>query len=158
MQRVTVTLPDSLCAELDRFMAERQYPNRSEAMRDLLRTAMRDSSAPAAQGAAMGVLSYVYDHDTRDLSRRLMHHHHDHHAVGLTTTHVHLDHETCLEVALLRGNGQALQVYADRVLAERGVRHGNLFLIPVESHAHTHPHGDDDTAATHEHVHVKDSF
>jgi CopG family transcriptional regulator, nickel-responsive regulator len=158
MQRVTVTLPDSLCAELDRYMTERHYPNRSEAMRDLLRAALRDGTAPAATGAAMGVLSYVYDHDTRDLSRRLMHHHHDHHDIGLTTTHVHLDHDTCLEVALLRGAGQALQAHADRVLAERGVRHGHLFLIPVEEHAHTHPHGDPDSAAPHDHVHVKDSF
>ncbi len=158
MQRVTFTLPDSLCAELDRYMAERQYPNRSEAMRDLLRAAMRDSTKPTATGAAMAVLSYVYDHDTRDLSRRLMHHHHDHHALGVTTTHVHLDHDTCLEVALLRGGGQEVQGYADRVLAERGVRHGHLFLIPIEAQAHTHPHGDDAAPVPHDHVHVKDRF
>ena len=159
MQRVTVTLPDALCAELDRYIAARQYPNRSEAMRDLLRAAMRANTAPDAQGQAMGVLSYVYDHDTRDLSRRLMHHHHDHHALGLSTTHVHLDHDTCLEVALLRGAGPALTAYADSVLAERGVRHGHLFLIPVEAHDHVHPHGPHgDDAHPHEHVHVKDSF
>ena len=158
MQRITVTLPDSLCAALDRHMADRQYPNRSEAMRDLLRAAMRDSTTPEATGSAMGVLSYVYDHGTRDLSRRLMHHHHDHHALGVTTTHVHLDHDTCLEVALLRGEGQALQTYANGVLAERGVRHGNLFLIPIEATAHSHPHGDTETPTSHDHVHVKERF
>ena len=158
MQRVTVTLPDSLCADLDRYMADRKYPNRSEAMRDLLRAAMRDNTAPDATGPAMGVLSYVYDHDTRDLSRRLMHHHHDHHALGVTTTHVHLDHDTCLEVALLRGAGQMLQAYADGVLAERGVRHGHLFLIPIEEQAQTHGHGTDAAPAPHHHVHVKDRF
>jgi len=97
MQRVTVTLPEGLCADLDAFAATRKYANRSEAMRDLLRNALRDGKGAArADGQAMGVLSYVYDHHTRDLASRLMHHHHDHHALTVTTSHVHLDHDTCL--------------------------------------------------------------
>ena len=156
MQRVTITLPGPLCTELDRHVADRRYDNRSEAVRDLLRTALRDTAAPAQTGAAMGVLSYVYDHHTRDLASRLMHHHHDHHALSITTSHVHLDHDTCLETAILRGPVAALRAYADGVLGQRGVLHGNLFLIPVEAHAHTHDHGHG--ADHHEHLHVKDSF
>ncbi|MDD7971151.1 nickel-responsive transcriptional regulator NikR [Roseinatronobacter alkalisoli] len=157
MQRVTITLPDTLCAELDAFVAARRYDNRSEAVRDLLRSGLRDQGRGPEDGDAMGVLSYVYDHDTRDLARRLMHHHHDHHALTVTTTHVHLDHDTCLETAILRGQVAAIQAYADGVLGQRGVMHGNLFLIPVEARHHTHDHGDGQKTA-HEHLHVKNSF
>ncbi|SDW46717.1 nickel-responsive transcriptional regulator NikR [Roseicitreum antarcticum] len=156
MQRVTVTLPDGLCAELDRLVGAGRYDNRSEAVRDLMRAALRSTAPREDTGEAMGVLSYVYDHHTRDLASRLMHHHHDHHALSVTTSHVHLDHDTCLETAILRGPVGALQAYADGVLGQRGVMHGNLFLIPVESHAHTHDHGQG--SAAHEHLHVRDSF
>lgn len=155
MQRITVTLPESLCKELDQFVRDRRYDNRSEAMRDLLRASLRGSDNEAA-GEAMGVLSYVYDHHTRDLASRLIHHHHDHHALSVTTSHVHLDHDTCLETAILRGEVNALRAYADGVLSQRGVMHGNLFLIPVETLAVTHDHGHG--AARHEHLHVKESF
>jgi CopG family transcriptional regulator, nickel-responsive regulator len=155
MQRVTVTLPESLCEQLDAFARDRRYDNRSEAVRDLLRAAFRTGDAEPA-GEAMGVLSYVYDHHTRDLASRLMHHHHDHHALSITTSHVHLDHDTCLETAILRGPADALRAYADGVLSQRGVMHGNLFLIPVAAHATAHDHGHGTTQ--HDHLHVRDSF
>ena len=154
MQRVTVTLPGPLCEELDRYVTDRRYDNRSEAVRDLLRTALRQPGSTTEDGEAMGVLSYVFDHHTRELASRLMHHHHDNHALSVSTSHVHLDHDTCLETAILRGPVSALRAYADGVLGQRGVMHGNLFLIPIEAHAHDHGHGH----TSHEHVHVKDSF
>ncbi len=156
VQRVTITLPGPLCDALDRHVTERRYDNRSEAVRDLLRTALRDAENDPSEAEAMGVLSYVYDHHTRDLASRLMHHHHDHHALSVTTSHVHLDHDTCLETAILRGPAAALRAYADGVLGQRGVMHGNLFLIPVEARSHVHDHGHG--TAHHDHLHVKDSF
>lgn len=155
MQRVTVTLPESLCQELDQFVRQRRYDNRSEAMRDLLRAALRDRP-PTTDADAVAVLSYVYDHNMRDLAGRLIRHHHDHHVFSVTTNHVHLDHDTCLETAILRGPVSALQDYADGVLGQRGVMHGNLFLIPVETQATQHDHGH--ATAAHVHLHVKDSF
>lgn len=155
MQRITVTLPESPGRALDQFMQARQYDSRSEAMRDLLRAALRDQP-DASAGEAMGVLSHVYDHHIRDLSSRLMQHHHDHHAPSITTSHVHLDHDTCLETTILRGPVAALRAYADGVLGQRGVVHGNLLLIPVESAAAAHDHGHG--AAVHDHLHVKDGF
>lgn len=155
MQRVTVTLPESLCARLDEHVSARAYDTRSEAVRDLLRGAL-SAQSDVPTGEAMGVLSYVYDHHTRDLAARLMHHHHDHHALTITTSHVHLNHDSCLETAILRGPVEALRAYADGVLGQRGVMHGNLFLIPIESDTdmHDHAHG----SAAHEHLHVKESF
>ena len=153
MQRVTVTLSEDLCQELDHFVQDRRYDTRSEAVRDLLRMGLRGTRDEDGTGEAMGVLSYVYDHHTRDLASRLMHHHHDHHALSITTSHVHLDHETCLETAILRGSVAALRAYADGVLGQRGVMHGNLFLIPVECNSSA-----DKDGAAHQHLHVRESF
>lgn len=159
MQRVTITLPDALCAEIDAHVGARRYDNRSEAVRDLLRLALSHDATAAAvpeDGQAMGILSYTYNHDTREMARRLTRHHHDHHALTVCTSHVHLDHDSCLETVVLRGRVAALRAYADGVLGQRGVMHGNLFLIPVEPHDHAHPHGDNATA--HAHLHVRESF
>lgn len=155
MQRVTVTLPETLCATLDGFARTHGYASRSEAVRDLLRAALTGAASDAT-GEAMGVLSYVYDHHRRDLASRLMRHHHDHHALSISSSHVHLDHDSCLETIILRGPAPALRAYADGVLGQRGVRHGNLFLLPVEARVEAHDHGHG--TAPHTHLHVRDSF
>ncbi len=137
MQRITITLDDSLLAELDAFMTARGYGSRSEAIRDLARAGLEQDAEsrpdPVADARpAIGALVYLFDHETRELSRRLTNAHHHHHDLSLVTTHVHLDAERCLEVALLRGARGAIRHFADHVIAERGVRHGQLVLMPAE--------------------------
>lgn len=148
MQRVTITLDSDLIEELDRFMAARQYDNRSEAIRDLVRAGLSEvSTGEGADRPCVAALVYVFDHHRRDLANRLTHAHHDHHDLSLATTHVHLDHDRCLEVALLRGPSGEVRHFADHVMAERGVRHGRLVLVPAEgdedSPPHRHDHGND---------------
>lgn len=82
----------------------------------------------AAQ-TGIGVLSYIFDHERRDLARRLTHTHHDHHVMNLSTLHLHLDHHNCLEVAVLRGPVGEMRALADQVTAERGVAFGDLRLV-----------------------------
>lgn len=152
MQRVTITLDDDLVAEIDAFMLARGYSNRSEAMRDLTRAGLTEMQAGGAQsGHCVGALVYVFDHERRELARRLTSVHHDHHGLSLATTHVHLDGDTCLEVALLRGEIEDVRHLADHVIAERGVRHGRLVIVPTEAgeatgahHGHGHAHDDHD--------------
>jgi CopG family transcriptional regulator, nickel-responsive regulator len=142
MQRVTVTLDDELLDELDRMVSARGYQNRSEAVRDLTRAALRQTTQEASQSqACVAALVYVYDHETRELSKRLTRFFHDHHNLSLSAMHVHLDHESCMEVAVLRGPTAEVQQFADHVIAERGVRHGRLFMIPVELEQDKHAHG-----------------
>ena len=154
MQRLTITIDDALDAELDRFMRARDYDNRSEAIRDLARAGL----AQAAQGASgghdcVGALVYVYDHAARQLGNRLVHSFHEHHDVTLATMHVHLDHDSCLEVAILKGGNRDVQSVADQVIAERGVRYGRLLAIPVKEGSETHAHGERAHRHSHTHVH-----
>lgn len=132
MQRITVTLDDETAGGLDAFMQARGYANRSEAMRDLLRGALRDAGTAQAPGApCMAVVSYIYDHHQRDLGRRLMQAQHDHHTLGVATLHTHLDHDNCLEIVLLRGTAEAVGRFAQSIVSERGVRLGGVNLLPL---------------------------
>ncbi len=146
MQRFTVTVDDDLSAQFDRFMAEHGYTNRSEAFRDLLRDRLeRDRLASSAAPACVGCLTYVYDHEQRELARRLVRAQHAHHDLSLATLHIHLDHDTCLETVVLRGPTATVTDFAKEVTTQRGVRHGHLWLVPVEVGVDDHAH---DEAAT----------
>ena len=155
MQRVTVTLDDDLMAELDAIIAERGYQNRSEAIRDLARAGIKEAAPDSGRGRdCVAALVYVYDHEARQLSKRLAPAYHEHHELSLASLHVHLDHDTCLEVTVLRGKTGDVQHFGEHVIAERGVRHGKLVRMPVEAPAassgrppRSHHHHDHDQVA-----------
>ncbi|MBV9783217.1 MAG: nickel-responsive transcriptional regulator NikR [Acidisphaera sp.] len=155
MQRVTVTLDDALMAELDRLVAARGYQNRSEAIRDLARAGLQQTATGAAADRhCVAALVYAYDHGVRELAKRLTHAFHDHHDIAVSTLHVHLDHESCMEVAVLKGPAAAVHEFADSVIAERGVRHGRLVVVPVELSSERHKHGEQ-ASHSHEHAHLR---
>jgi CopG family nickel-responsive transcriptional regulator len=157
MERITITLPKELVDTLERHVAERGYANRSEACRDLIRAGLQAGAdeRPGA-GQALAALAYVFEHEARHLAERLTSHHHEHHDMTVCSTHVHLDHRTCMEVTILRGAADRLRAHADGVLSQRGVIQGRLWLVPVEAHEESHALG----GAEHSHVHmrVKDRF
>ena len=158
MDRFTISLDESLAAEFDHWIAQRGYANRSEAFRDLLRAELERTRLERGQAThCIACLSYVFNHHERDLSERLTGLQHDHHDLTISTMHAHIDHENCLETVILRGGTAAVVAFADRVCAERGVRHGKLNLISVERddhHSHRHP-GTGRGARGEAHVHFK---
>jgi CopG family nickel-responsive transcriptional regulator len=151
MDRFTISLDEQLAAAFDAWLTARGYTTRSEAVRDLLRAELERSRQQAPQGLhGVACLSYVYNHHERELGERLAHMQHAHHDLTLSTTHVHLDHEHCLESVLLRGPAQAVRGFAETICAERGVHHGQLNLISVDLH-HQHAHGEH----AEPHIHLK---
>ena len=145
MERFTISLDENLASEFDRLIRERGYQNRSEAVRDILRGQLSTLHAQKYRSPfCVANLSYVYNHHERDLAERLTVIQHQHHDLVVASTHVHLDHDNCLETLMLRGATQAVQHFSDALIAERGVRYGQLNLIPVEKdaghrHIHSHP-------------------
>jgi CopG family transcriptional regulator, nickel-responsive regulator len=101
----------------------------------------------------VGALVYVYDHSARQLAKRLVHSFHDHHDMALATMHVHLDHESCMEVTILKGRNHDVQHLADHVIAERGVVYGRLVKIPVQFTDEVHAHVKE-RKYRHSHAHV----
>ena len=156
MHRVTISMSDAFAAELDVFMAKSGYTNRSEALRDLARAGLEQAAASTlSPGPCVAAFTYVYDHHQRDLSARLTRDYHDHHEISVATLHVHLDHDNCLEVSVLRGDGVAIQEFAQGVSSERGVRYGRLNLVPVDIVEQAHGHSHDHDGEPHLHVHPK---
>lgn len=150
MNRITITIDDGLLTQLDAHMASRGYASRSEAMRDLLRDALeRERMETAGAADAVATLTYVYDHEQRELGRKMTGLAHAHTDLTLSTLHVHLDQETCLEVSVLRGPSHDIRHFADEVTTERGVRHGRLHVMALQAedhaaeppgHGHRHRH------------------
>ncbi len=156
MQRITLTLEDNFADTLENYINEQGYRSRSEAMRDLMRAGIHHASANAgAAGPAVATLTYVYSYNVRRLARRLAELRHNQHALSVATTNMQLDHESCLEVAMLRGDTEAIKEYADSILSERGVRHGHLHLVSVEPEGGDHRH-DGDSPFGHVHLKVRD--
>ena len=143
MQRFTISLDDKLAQAFDAWIDERRYANRSEAVRDLFRAELERSSQRSEPGAhCVASLSYVYNRDELDVAQRLTTLHHDHHDLLVSSLQVPLDHQHRMETLVLRGSALSVRDFADRLCAERGVRHGKLNLISVELHQR-HRHGHD---------------
>jgi CopG family nickel-responsive transcriptional regulator len=156
MQRVTISMSDAFADELDLFMRGNGYENRSEALRDLARSGLdRAGTETAVSGQCVASLVYVFDHGVREIPKRLANAYHDHHDLSVATMHVHLDHDNCLELAVLRGDSVAVREFSRSVIAERGVRHGHVTFIPVEIEETAHAHGDAGHAHRHSHVYPK---
>lgn len=143
MQRYTISLDDDLAAQFERWSEQHGYANRSEAIRDLVRDRLGKSLLHHAQlDHCVAVVTYVYDHNERTVGRRLLKDQHAHHQLSVSTLHVHLDPERCLEVAVLRGHTGEIQTEANALVAMRGVQNGMVHLIPVDPTTHTpHSHG-----------------
>ncbi len=133
MERITMAIDEALAKEFDALIAKRGYASRSEAMRDLLRREIEANRVRyEAKSYCVASLSYVYNHHVRDLAERLTGAQHEHHDLVVATMHVHLDHEHCLETVALKGPTAAVRSFAQRIEAERGVRHTQINLITVE--------------------------
>lgn len=147
MERFTISLDDKLAREFDRLIRSHGYSNRSEAVRDILREKLEASRLEREEAPdCIAALSYVYNHHERDLAERLTAESHHHHDIVVSTMHAHLDHENCMETVILRGPTKAVRAFAHAMMAERGVRHGALNLIPADvnagrRHHHGHHHG-----------------
>jgi CopG family transcriptional regulator, nickel-responsive regulator len=156
MQRITVSLDDNLVTELDAHMERKGYGNRSEVFRDALRAQFETERLETGEAKhCIACLSYVYDHQERDLTQRLVRAQHHHHDVSLSTLHIHLDHDNCMEVAILRGATAEIRALANAILAQRGVRHGHLRLVSAEVALERHGHGKGSKQALHVHSRPK---
>ena len=133
MDRFTISLSEELASAFDALIKERGYTSRSEAFRDILRTNMQQSDERRnSAGHCVANLSYVYNHHERALAERLAEIQHAHHELTVATMHAHLDHEQCLETVMLKGPVKIVRSFADALIAERGIRHGQLNVISVD--------------------------
>lgn len=125
--RFGVSLDHHLLDDFDRHTRSRNYTNRSEALRDLIRDLLvRQEWVEDAE--TVGTVTFVYDHHVRDLTRKLTDIQHRYQRLILSGLHVHLDHDHCLEVLVVRGKGSEIKKVSDALVSIKGVKHGKLTM------------------------------
>lgn len=129
--RFGVSLDADLLEKFDALCARQGCPSRSEALRDIIRAALVQDSLQSDEAEAAGVLTLIYDHHIRDLSRKLTERQHDAHDAIVATLHVHLDHHNCLETLVLKGKAGQLRTLADQLRSIRGVTHGTFSITAI---------------------------
>jgi CopG family nickel-responsive transcriptional regulator len=128
LSRIGVAIDANLLEKFDRLIAQRGYTNRSEAFRDLIRDDLVRKEAESPDSQVIGTVTLVYDHHVRQLQEKLTSIQHDHHQSILSTLHVHLDHDNCLEVLVVKGRSAEVRKVADVLISTKGVTHGRLVI------------------------------
>ncbi len=125
ISRFGVSLDSELLRDFDRLIARKGYRNRSEAIRDLIRESLVQEEW-RGEGPVVGVVTIVYSHDKREIVDALTDLQHLHYENIVSSMHVHLDEENCLEVIIVRGRAGDVRTLADRLISTKGIKHGRL--------------------------------
>ncbi len=126
--RFGVSIENFLLKKFDRLIEKRSYANRSEAIRDLIRKELVGQQCKNAETESIGTITIIYDHHVRELAGLLTSVQHDHNDEIITSTHVHLDHNNCLEVIIVKGKAGTIRKIADNLISIKGVKHGKLVM------------------------------
>ncbi len=140
--RFGVSIGASLLDKFDALIHDKGYTNRSEAIRDLIREKIVDSEwrEKYAHNLAIGSITIVYDHHTRELGDKLTELAHKHQDLVISSTHVHLSHSSCLEVIIVKGPCSDIRSFADHIISIRGVTHGKLAITGLVEDAEDDHH------------------
>lgn len=128
LSRIGVAIDSDLLQKFDNLIASKGYTNRSEAFRDLIRDELVEKQAERPDALVVGTVTLVYDHHVRMLEEKLTEIQHEAYHNVLSTLHVHLDHDHCLEVLILKGKSAAVRKLAEVLISTKGVKHGRLTI------------------------------
>ncbi len=133
LSRIGVAIDSGLLEKFDHLISARGYTNRSEAFRDLIRDELVDTAAQRPDAIVVGTVTMVYNHHVRMLSDKLtnLQHQSFHHI--LSSLHIHLDHDNCLEVLILRGKSKEVRRIAEMLISTKGVKHGKLVVTSARA-------------------------
>ena len=140
LSRIGIALDSELLDRFDRSIERRGYTNRSEAFRDLIRDRLVTELTAAPGSIVVGTVTLIYDHHASGITEKLTELQHAHHELVVSTSHAHLDHDSCLEVLIVHGKSAQVTQFADRLIGLKGVQHGRL-VMTVPAHAMTPPSG-----------------
>lgn len=126
--RQSFSMDSALWEKVEQLVRESGYTNRSEFLRDIIRQRLVEREWESGVGEVVGTITLVYDHHARRLNEKLTDIQHDHHDAILATTHVHLDHDMCAEMIMMRGQPATIRAIADRIRQQKGVLHASLSM------------------------------
>ena len=133
--RFSVSMDEKLLTQFDDYIGQRGYSNRSEAVRDLIRKVLVNEEWEQ-DSEVVGVVTLVYNHHQPQLQEKITEIQHEYHHQITSTTHVHMDHHNCLEVTIVKGRAFQVRELAEKLIALRGVKNGNLTMSSTGGHLH----------------------
>jgi CopG family nickel-responsive transcriptional regulator len=136
--RFSVSLESDLLDQFDRFCLESRFATRSEAIRQLLRERLTAVAVTSDTVEVAASLTVVYDHHKAKLTDRMIEIQHAHAGHVVSTMHVHLNHDLCMELIALRGPAADIQALASELSGLKGIQHAKIFLVTADGHGHTH--------------------
>jgi len=128
LKRFGISIEESLLKRFDTLIANKGYDNRSEAIRDLIREKLVDDEWEHEEGEKIGTVTLVYNHHKRGISENLNDIQHHMHECIISTMHVHLDEDNCIELIALRGDAQKLIKLVNKLISLKGIRHGKFVI------------------------------
>lgn len=126
--RFGVSIEEKLLAQFDILIKEKNYDNRSEAIRDLIRNYIIENQWESGDVETVGTITYIYNHDVRELSDKLIAKEHSHYKNIISSMHIHLDKSHCLEVMIVKGLPKEISGIANEIISTKGVKHGKLIM------------------------------
>src|ERR1035437_7058317 len=139
LSRIGIALDSELLKRFDRSIGRRGYTNRSEAFRDLIRDRLVTEQTAAPDATVVGTVTLIYDHHASGITEKLTEVQHEHHELVVSTSHAHLDHDSCLEVLIVHSQFGKVEKFADLLVGLKGVQHGRL-VMTVPAHVIEHSH------------------
>ncbi|MCP4266050.1 MAG: nickel-responsive transcriptional regulator NikR [Candidatus Brocadiaceae bacterium] len=124
--RFGVSIDSKLLKQFDKYIKEKSYKNRSEAIRDLIRNNLVEKEWKVGTEETVGTITLIYNHHKRELPETLTNIQHKYHTSMVSTLHVHLDSHNCLEVLVVKGKAREIKIIADMLIGTKGVKHGKL--------------------------------
>ncbi|SHE31311.1 transcriptional regulator, CopG family [Thermoanaerobacter uzonensis DSM 18761] len=119
-------MESKLLYQFDELIKRKNYNNRSEAIRDLIRDFIVENQWEAEDVETIGTITYVFNHEVREISDKLTDLQHKHYQNIISTMHVHLDEHNCLEIMVVKGTAKEITKIADEIISTKGVKHGKL--------------------------------
>ncbi len=127
LKRFGISLDERLVDKFDRHIKDKKYPTRSKAVGDLIREALVKQEW-AAGDEVVGAITLVYDHHRRSLVNKLTDIQHEFHELVISSQHIHLDHDNCFEVIVVKGKPKNVEDLASQLRSTKGVKHGDLSM------------------------------
>jgi CopG family nickel-responsive transcriptional regulator len=153
LSRIGIALDSDLLKRFDRSIGQRGYTNRSEAFRDLIRDRLVTEQTASPGSTVVGTVTLIYDHHARGITEKLTELQHAHHELVVSTSHAHLDHDSCLEVLIVHGKSAQVGQFADRLIGLKGVQHGRLVMTVAAHSIQNHPENGHKVEHKHSHKH-----
>ncbi|MDI9401819.1 MAG: nickel-responsive transcriptional regulator NikR [Limisphaerales bacterium] len=126
--RFSISLSPKLMEQLDKMMLQKGRANRSQLISEMITNQLIEHQSQQGQKEMAGTITLIYDHHAPNIQNELTQIQHDIHNCVLSTTHVHLDHDNCLEVLIVRGKANLIRSIAERILSCKGIKHGKLTI------------------------------